>query len=205
MISVLLVIAIVLLVRNYIAHTKKNKELLAEDRLVKSESSSLQGVIQESADNIANVVKRSNRIFSSSIKGLARQDLKSLKKTRKQVSKLISEIDDLRDNIFYFIKNLDESSVSASNFYINILRLLQDMTQSLDYISKASHKHISNNHKKLKFSQVKELKEIDDLMEKLLMDTQTAFQNKSFEQIKHVLEQKEEAFNLVNLKIQKQI
>ena len=205
MISVLLVIAIVLLVRNYIAHTKKNKELLAEDRLVKSESSSLQGVIQESADNIANVVKRSNRIFSSSIKGLARQDLKSLKKTRKQVSKLISEIDDLRDNIFYFIKNLDESSVSASNFYINILRLLQDMTQSLDYISKASHKHISNNHKKLKFSQVKELKEIDDLMEKLLMDTQTAFQNKSFEQIKHVLEQKEEAFNLVNLKIQKQV
>ena len=58
-----------------------------------------------------------------------------LKKNKTQVNKLASEIDDLRDNIFYFIKNLDESSVGASNFYINILGYLQDMAQSLEYIS----------------------------------------------------------------------
>ncbi|HPF96241.1 MAG TPA: inorganic phosphate transporter [Mangrovimonas sp.] len=205
MVGILLVVAIVLLIRNYLAHTKKSKELVAEDRLVKSESRSVQGVIHESAGNIANVVKRSNKIFTNSINALAKQDLNTLKKSRRQVSKLISEIDDLRDHIFYFIKNLDESSVTASNFYINVLRLLQDMTQSLDFISKASHKHINNNHKKLKFSQIKELKELDEVIEKLLQETQSAFQDRSFEQIKHVLAKKQMILDLVTQKIQKQV
>ena len=92
--------------------------------LKKAESSSVQGVIHESAKNIANVVKRTNRIYSNAIVGLAKQDINLLKKSKKQVIKLSEEVDDLRDNIFYFIKNLDESSVRASNFYINILGYL---------------------------------------------------------------------------------
>ena len=92
------------------------------------------------------------QIYNSSIIALAKQDLTILKKNKKQVIKLSNEIDDLRDNIFYFIKNLDESSVGASNFYIQILGYLQDMTQSLEYITKVNHKHVNNNHKKLKWN-----------------------------------------------------
>ena len=116
------------------SHKKKSKETRAEDSLEKAESSSVQGVIHESAKNIASVVKRGNRIYTNAIKGLALQNLSALKKNKKQIVKLSAEVDELRDNIFYFIKNLDESSVGASNFYIHILGYLQDMTQSLEYI-----------------------------------------------------------------------
>ena len=77
-----------------------------EDKLELAESSSTQGVIHESASNIANVISRGNRIYTSAINGLAVQDLRILKKNRKQVDKLSDEIDDLKDNIFYFIRNL---------------------------------------------------------------------------------------------------
>ena len=205
MFPILLLLAILLLVRNYISHSKKSKTVKAEDSLTKAESSSVQGVIHESANNISNVVKRSNRIYTNAIKGLAKQDLASLKKNKKQVDKLSTEIDEMRDNIFYFIKNLDESSVSASNFYINILGYLQDMTQSLEYISKVSHKHINNNHKKLKFSQIKELKEVDDKIEILFNDTKAAFDSRSFEKIGVILNDKTKAYDLVKEKIQKQV
>ncbi|WP_243473649.1 MULTISPECIES: inorganic phosphate transporter [Winogradskyella] len=201
----LLVLAIVLLIRSYLAHRKSSKIMREEDQLEKAESSSTQGVIHESASNIANVIKRGNRIYTSAINGLAVQDLKLLKKNRRQIDKLSTEIDDLKDNIFYFIRNLDEPSVAASNFYINILGHLQDITQSLDYISKASHKHVNNNHKKLKFSQIKELKDLDTKLETLFATTQTAFESRSFEQIGAVLERKTEIFNLVKDKIQKQV
>lgn len=201
----LLVLAIALLIRSYLAHRKSSKIMREEDQLEKAESSSTQGVIHESASNIANVIKRGNRIYTSAINGLAVQDLKLLKKNRKQIDKLSNEIDDLKDNIFYFIRNLDEPSVAASNFYINILAHLQDITQSLDYISKASHKHINNNHKKLKFSQVKELKDLDTKLESLFSTTQMAFESRSFEQIGAVLEGKADIFNLVRDKIQKQV
>ena len=150
-----LVLAFLMIFRNYFKQNKKAKEIKAEDSLRKSESSSIQGVIEESANNISSVVKRSNKIYTTAIDGLSRQDLDALKKNKKQVAKLTKEIDELRDNIFYFIKNLDESSLGASNFYISILGYLQDMAQSLEYINKVSHKHIHNNHKKLKYNQIK--------------------------------------------------
>jgi Na+/phosphate symporter len=165
----------------------------------------VQGVIHESANNIANVIKRGNKIYSTAINGLAKQDLDVLKKNKKQITKLSNEVDDLRDNIFYFIKNLDESSLSASNFYINILSYLQDMTQSLEYISKVSHKHVHNNHKKLKFSQIKELKEIDERFERFFLNTQNAFNTRSFNDIGAILARKQEIIGLVTAKIQKQV
>nr|WP_321221541.1 inorganic phosphate transporter [uncultured Psychroserpens sp.] len=205
MFPILLFAAFGLLLRNYISHNKKSKESKVEDSLTKAESSSVQGVIHESAENIANVVKRGNKIYTNAINGLAIQDLSLLKKNKKQVNKLSNEIDELRDNIFYFIKNLDESSIGASNFYINILGYLQDMTQSLEYISKVSHKHVNNNHKKLKFSQIKELKEVDDKMEILFNNTKAAFDSRSFEQIGAILNQRSEVYTMVKEKIQKQV
>ena len=79
------------------------------------------------------------------------------------------------------------------------------MTQSLDYISKTSHKHVNNNHKKLKFSQIKELKEVDDALELLFNDTKTAFDSRSFEQIDAIIARKKEVFDLVTDKIVKQV
>jgi len=205
MIPILLLLTAILLYRNYKSHQNKSNKVKDEDSLTKAESSSVQGVIQESAKNIANVVKRTNRIYSNAIVGLARQDLLLLKKSKKQVVKLTAEVDDLRDNIFFFIKNLDESSVEASGFYIDILSHLQDMTQSLELISKVCYKHINNNHKKLKFNQVKELKEIDDKLEILFNDTEKAFRSGSFDEIGTIISEKKEVYDLVKDKIKQQV
>jgi len=201
----LLVFAVIILIKNYFSHLKASRQLKEVDSLQRAESSSIQGVIHESAANIANVVKRGNRIYTSAINGLATQNLKALKKNKKNIEKLTNEIDEMRDHIFYFIKNLDEPSVEASNFYIHILGYLQDIAQSLDYISNVSYKHINNNHKRLKFSQIKELKEIDERFERFFINTQKAFETQSFEEIGLILGRKKEIISLVTDKIQKQV
>jgi phosphate/sulfate permease len=202
---VLFVTAIVLLIRNYLVHRNNNRALEEEDRLEKAESSSTQGVIHESAKNIANVLKRGNRIYTSAINGLATQNLALLKKNNQNIEQLSEEIEELKDNVFYFIKNLDDPSVEASGFYLSVVRYLQDMTQSLEYISKSSLKHINNNHKKLKFSQIKELKDIDAHLEQLFKDTQNAFENRSFAEIGAIIEEKNNLNLLVQEKIQRQV
>ncbi|WP_136482417.1 inorganic phosphate transporter [Cognatitamlana onchidii] len=203
--TALLFFAMVLLFRNYLKHRKKTIEQKVEDSLHKAESSSIQGVIIESADNIANVVRRGKKIYSGAINGLATHNLKLLKKNNKNIEKLSDEIEDLRDNIFYFIKKLEEPSVTASNFYITVLSHLQDMTQSLEYISNVSLKHVNNNHKKLKFTQIKELKEVDSALEELFNNTKKAFNSGSFEEIGYVLGRKQDVTNLLTEKIQKQV
>ena len=202
---ILLLLTVFLLYRNYKAHKNKSNKTVDEDSLKTTGSSSVQGVIHESAGNISNVVKRGNKIYTNAVNGLAKQDLALLKKNKKQIDKLSKEVDNLRDNIFYFIKNLDETSVRASGFYINILGYLEDMTQSLEYISKVSYKHVNNNHKKLKFSQIKELKQVDDALETLFNDTKVAFDSRSFEQIDSIISRKKEVLDLVTDKIVKQV
>ena len=204
MFPLLLVLAIGLLLRNFLAHRKKAQEEKVDDVLNKAESTSVQGVIQESAATIASVVKRGGKIYVASVKGLAKQDLLLLKKNKKTIEKLSDEIDELRDNIFYFIKNLDESSVTASSFYINLLSYLQDITQSLEFIVRATNKHVNNNHKKLKLSQIKELKEVESALLIVFDNTQKAFEAKSFEGIADILNNKE-TFDILSDKIQRQI
>lgn len=204
-IAVLLFAAVLLLARNYISYNKKSKEIRAEDSLNKAESSSIQGVIKESADNVANAIKRSNKIFTNSINGLSRHDLDQLRKNKKQGDKLSNEIEELRDHTFYFIKNLDEAHIGASNFYIDVMGHLTDISQSLEYIGKVSHKHVNNNHKKLKYNQIKELKEIDLKLEEIFNNTQEAFEAHSFELIGNILDKKQELYDMVLQKIEKQV
>ncbi|NNM18302.1 MAG: inorganic phosphate transporter [Croceitalea sp.] len=203
---VLLVFAAAVLLRNYIAHNKKTKVIKAEDSLRRAESSSIQGVIEESADNIAKMIKRSNRIYTYSINGLAKHDIELLSKNKKGIAKLSSEIDGLNNNMYYFIKNLDEQSVGgASNFYLNLVGRLQDISQSLEYIANLSHKHVHNNHRKLKYNQIKELKELDIMLEKLFMDTQKTFENRSFHVIEAMLQTRVTLLKLVSDKIERQV
>lgn len=205
MTPILLLITVVILVRNYLAHKRKSNSFVDPKSLKKSESSTVQGIITESADNISNVISRTNKIYTEVLKGLSTEDNKTLKKSRRGVEKLDTEIEDLRDNIFYLIKNLDETSVRGSNFYITVLAYLTDIAQSLDFISKKSYKHVNNNHKKLKFKQIKELQEIDDTLEALLNEIVEIFDSRKFERISYVIARKEEILNSLSSKIQTQI
>lgn len=203
---ILLIVAAALLLRNYMAHNKKTKVIKAEDSLRKAESSSIQGVIEESADNIGNMIKRTNKIYTGAVNGLAKHDLESLKKNNKGVSKMSTEIEDLQNNIFYFIKNLDESSVGgASDFYIKLLDHLQDLAQSLALISKNGYTHVNNNHKKLKYNQIKELKGLQIKLQEFFGETTETFSNRTFEHIGTMLANKDGYLEMVNEKIKKQV
>ena len=154
-IAILIFAALLILGRNYISHRKDLEEEKNSDALTRAESKSIQGVIDESSGNMSKASKKIKKIYSQSIQGLAKGDLSGLKKNRKAVSKYSEEIDDLRNDLFYFIKNLDESTIKgASNFYINVLAYLQDIAESLQYISKITYKHINNNHTNLTFNPV---------------------------------------------------
>ena len=201
----LFILAIIMLVRNYISGKKKNQVAKEEEDLRRAESQTISGIIEESADNISKTISRTNKIYTKTLRGLAKQNLADLKKSRKGIDKLKDEVDELRSNIFYFIKNLEETSVRGSNFYIQILGFIEDITQSLEYIAKASYKHINNNHKPLRFNQIRDLQEIDDKLNIFLEETSVAFKERNYSKIQNLLGQKNTLYNIVTEKIQKQV
>lgn len=199
-IAIILFIILIIIGKNYVKH--KNDEIeIDKDKILKAESKSMRGVMDESSGNIIKFFKRVDLIFGTLIEGLSKHKLKNLKKAKKNIKRLESEVEGLRENIYYFIKNLEEPSLSASNFYIVLLSYLEDLTNDLDYIISKSYKHINNDHQKLKLSQIRDLTEIHDFTKSIFKDSMETFDNKSTSNIELILKNRD----LIKRKIQEKI
>jgi len=205
MIPVLLVLVAFLIGRNTIIHRKKSKEVKEQEYIERADLITINGVIEESADHISGVANRVNKLYTNVVNDLSKHDLNKLRKTDKHVEKLNEEIDNLKDGVFYFIKSLDDTSVQSSRFYILVLGYLQDVAQSISYISRASFKHVNNNHKNLKKSQLKDLKEIDDQLTELLGKVSTVFDLRAFDDLEEILIEKQDLLKDVSDSIEKQV
>jgi phosphate/sulfate permease len=205
MVGILLLLVFGLIARNSIRHKKKSQEEKKQMYIERAELITINGVIEESSDHIAEVASRVNKLYTNVVNDLANHDLNKLRKTDKHVGKLNDEIDGLKDGVFYFIKSLDDTSVQASRFYILVLGYLQDVAQSISYISRASFKHVNNNHKNLKKGQLKDLKEIDNQLSDLLGKVGGVFENRTFDQLDEILIDKQALLNDVSASIEKQV
>ena len=205
MIPILLALVAFLIGRNTLIHRKKSKNVKKQQYIERAELITINGVIEESSDHIAEVATRVNKLYTNVVNDLTNHDLNKLRKTDKHVGKLNDEIDNLKDGVFYFIKSLDETSVQASRFYIMVLGYLQDAAQSISYISRASYKHVNNNHKNLKKGQLKDLKGIDNQLTGLLSKITNIFENRTFENLNVVLIEKQALLNDVSTSIEKQV
>jgi len=205
MIPILLAVVALLIGRNTLIHRRKSNEVKKQVYIQRAELITINGVIEESADHIAGVATRVNKLYTNVVNDLSNHDLNKLRKTDKHVGKLNDEIDNLKDGVFYFIKSLDETSVEASRFYIMVLGYLQDVAQSISYISRASYKHVNNNHKNLKKEQLNDLKGIDNQLTGLLSKITHIFENRSFESLNVTLVEKQALLEDVSASIEKQV
>ena len=62
--------------------------------------------------------KRVNKLFQKTFEGLASKDISTLKENLTTVSKLDKDVDLIANNVFYFIKNLDEASKESASIFI---------------------------------------------------------------------------------------
>ncbi|MFI2742016.1 anion permease [Zhouia sp. PK063] len=201
----LLIILVLLLVRSFVTYRKAQLQKKAKRTFDRTDLITIGEIVNESTDNISDVIGKINKLYSSVVENLGLQNHGKLKKNKKNIKKLEHEIDELKGDIYYFIKSLDDASVEASKFYILILDYLQDMTQSIGYIVRNSFDHVNNNHKNLKFNQIRDLKGIDTKIQVLFDKIERDFENDSFENIGSVIIEKQALLDHVSMLIQKQI
>ena len=201
----LILLLAILLYRSARKHKIKVQEEEEIKSLRKEDVGSIKEMINESSSQISKVLRKTNSLYSNVIDNLGLQDLNGLKENKKSLKKLEKEIDELKSNVFYFIKNLDDNSVEASKFYILILGYLQDMVQSIEFITSNSYSHVNNNHKKLKFNQIRDLKSVDTQLHGLFSRIEESFNTGDFSRLDEVLKEKSVFLDTVSELITKQI
>lgn len=201
----LMVVVALFFYRSNQMHAKKIKEKENALQLKKEDIVTIAEIVDESSLQISEVVKTTKVLYTEIIKNLGLQDFNKLKENKKELKQLEKNIDELKGNVYYFIKNLDETSIEASKFYVLTLRHLQDMIHSLSFIAQSSYSHLNNNHKQLKFNQIRDLKSIDAQIVVYFEKIEVAFQTKNFKEIDILLNEKEIILSHIDNLIQKQI
>jgi len=202
----LVLIVAIVLTKNYFTHKERRTKEIEEEELELIESKSIKGVIFESSKNITKFSKRISKLYKNLLRGISSKNILLLKDSESIVNKLDKDVDLIANNVFYFIKNLDEAtSQSASNFHMSVLESLENITRLTQSLLKSSSKHFKNEHRGLTFQQLRELKEIETDLELFFNKVIETFENKNYKQIQSIFEIKESVSNSLKSKIKSQI
>ncbi len=204
-IAILFCITAFFIIRNTLLHAKQTKADKRQKKYKRTDIITINEITAESSVNISQVISGIRKRYTKTVDNLGYHDLGKLKKNNKKVGDLESEIDDLKGNIYYFIRSLDEDSVEASRFYIHLLDYLQEMVNSTRYITRNSFEHVNNNHKNLKFNQIRDLKKIDKKLQELFEEIKYTFDEHDFERLDDILAEKQQLLDMVSEMIEKQI
>ena len=202
----LVLIVAIVLTKNYFTHKERRTKEIEEEELELIESKSIKGVIFESSKNITKFSKRISKLYKNLLTGISSKNILLLKDSESIVNKLDKDVDLIANNVFYFIKNLDEAtSQSASNFHMSVLESLENITRLTQSLLKSSSKHFKNEHRGLTFQQLRELKEIEIDLDLFFNKVIETFENKNYKQIQSIFEIKESVSNSLKSKIKSQI
>jgi len=193
------------LIRSGIKHSKRVKIQKQNKRFKRSDIITINDITAESSQNIVSVIEGIDARYTEMVNSLGYHDLSKLKKILRELPELENEIDDLKDNVFYYIKSLEDDTVEASKFYILTLDYLQEMVQSMAYMIRTSHKYVNNTHRNLKFNQIRELKGISRDLSAIFAHIKIVFSKNEFDDIEFLIQQKKELQEIVSDLVKKQI
>jgi Na+/phosphate symporter len=197
---------------------KKHKEEIAEDKDdifefeaedALSEEKSTEILIFESLKNINKVIGYINKLYANTIEGLEKYDIELLRKNDKDVKKLYKQGNKLKDKLFHIVKSNKGRDIVISNNYIKLLDKIQDLIQSMHFISKMSKEYVDNTHSELKPDQIKDLEKIRNVLVRLMNEMQIALANRDLARLKKLYKTSdldctiEEAINNQVMRIQK--
>ncbi len=150
------------------------------------EKKSTELLINESMTNINKVIGYINKLYENTVEGLIRYDLDLLKKNDKNVRKLYKQGNKLKDKLFYIIKSQQDKDIIISNNYIKLLDKIQDLIQSIHFISKTSKEYVDNTHSPLTKEQIQDLIKIREEMIKMMNQMQLALVDRDLNKLKIV-------------------
>ena len=131
--------------------------------------------------------------------------LKKLREKTKKTSALNKKAKYLKDNIHQTIDQLEEDSVEAGHFYVQVLDFLREITRSIHFIAKTAHTHVDNNHKGLLPEQVEELNQLNTRIAELYSEILASIKDHKYTDIDTITLKQTELLALVEQVNKKQI
>ncbi len=181
-----------LIIRNRIIHSKREQEKHKKDELV-NETKEVKGedVFHKCKSETISILERATLLHAGTMQAFGQENRKKLKELQREIEKLNRDVKELKDNVYYTIRRLEENSIETGHYYVQTLDYLREMVHSITYLHTPIFKHIDNNHSLLPPEQMKALKKMSEDITSLFGSIIDAIRNENFMNLKKILEEQE--------------
>lgn len=152
----MILLSIFLVIRTHKMHLSKEKKDLESSREV--EEINNENILEICSNSVSEILNQTQFEYKRTIAGLTEEDIKSLKKTKKNIEKLSVKAKEKKNSVTIIIAKLKEDALESGHFYVQALDYLREILHSLNFIVVPAYDHVDNNHKPFNMAQINEIK-----------------------------------------------
>ena len=163
-------------------------------------------VVGRCNESVYSVIEQMSRIYSETLKGIADEDAKKLKKLFKEAKELYQTEKNRKDyEMLPTLAKLQEDTIDTGHYYVQVLNYLCEVSKSLRFITKSSCEYIENNHEGFNEKQVADLEHLNNEVTSVYEDIVKMLRTSDFSDFERILAKRDDIFDLLVESIKSQI
>ncbi|RLD48793.1 MAG: phosphate permease [Bacteroidetes bacterium] len=191
----LVLLAAYILYRTHVLH-KKTEETKDEDAQV-VQTVTDENIAEKTNKGIVRNIEKISEELRRTFRGLEHEDIKELKKTKKEIQKITSRTKYLKDHINVIVDKLKEESVDTAYYFVTTLDYMREMLHSITFIVNPAFDHVDNNHKPLIPDQIEELMMLEKMIGKMIAVVTQSIDNQDFATQEELLAMEQELLDQI--------
>lgn len=203
-IFILIGLAVFFVYRTHIIH-KRRFSASEESEILTDEIISGSNIAQKSSNDVIQILTKVSEILGTSIDGLAKEDLKKLRKSYKDVEKVSNKAKSLKDNLSDTISHLEDNSIETGHYYVQVLDYLREIAHSITFITKPGYDHVDNNHKPLTEEQTVELYDMTRMIRELATEINTSLKTNDYSSLTEIINKQQKLLKFIDTLRKKQV
>jgi len=203
---ILFVFALFLLYKNHLRFHKEVKEekeeIISISHVI---SDDLKQVLEKTFQRLNTLIEILQQEYSGIIEGLKNYDEDKLSAINKDIKRIFDQGNKLREQMYYVLHYINPDQIKIGNNYIKLINKVQDIIQSIHYISKASKDYVSNQHRPLTADQIADLEQISSRFGEFIEQVREAYRKGNISSLKKFHKASAELEDILDNAIEKQI
>jgi phosphate/sulfate permease len=196
-ILILIGIAVFLIYRTQIMFRKREEDKLKHTEDVTEITMDSDNILEKCTNSVNEILLRTYDVYNNSIKGLIKENRKTLKKSLKEIKEINTETKYLKDNIHKTIRKLKEDSIDSGHYYVQVLDYLREIAHAVSFVINPSFNHVDNNHKGLIEVQIAELNKLNNEIKEYILLIKSIIDKRDFSQVDDAINKQQEIIEFV--------
>lgn len=200
-----LILAIFFVIRTHFIHKKRTAQEELKEENEKADLLDDHSALEKCNMTINHVVLSVSKLYFMTMHHLIKENRKELKKVIAGIDELSVYTKDLKDNLYFTLKKLEDSSIETGHFYVQMVDYMREIAHCMKYISDPIYEHLDNQHPPLIPEQAKDLNQLNEELSSFFSYVLNTTKKQNFTDLNAILVQQQLIIDLISKINKKQI